>query len=142
MHLWGPRVMLGCRSREDYARRQAQSVAAYRDRFEDGRRVHDGLEPVVAYVNHGRWVADCVECAGGMAVDVHHGEARCFDCGAVYLSAQGRLVLPSDERTAWLDAVLGARPDVYTRNWMPGESWAAIAAENRRNRLPDGKDAV
>lgn len=39
---------------------------------------------VVPYVNHGRWVADCPACNGGMACWEENPEACCLDCGRVY----------------------------------------------------------
>ena len=50
--------------------------------------------------------------------------ARCFFCGAIHT----QVVLPAD-RTA-LEAVLLRRPRAANRHWQPGETVAALEAEN------------
>ena len=80
---------------------------------------------VRAYVNHGRWVADC-ECNAGIAVWLDAWYATCcLECGNEY-----EVVFPDVEFMAELDRLLSLRVDVSTRNWTD-ESLESIAAENR-----------
>lgn len=133
MHLHGPRVMHGAKTPAEFAALQRGCVAALRDRFNDGRDVHDARHTVAAYVSQGRWVVLCPECYSGAAVDVEHGEARCFECGAVYQASTDTLRLPSPASLAAIDTILGARPDLRTRNWQPGETLRALKTENRQH---------
>jgi len=89
----------------------------------------------VAYVSCGLWVADCprVDCHcaehyGPHPVSGHVGgltEAvfSCSECGAL------TGVTWPDER-ARIQAQLAVRPIPSTRNWLPGETAADLAAEN------------
>lgn len=85
----------------------------------------DSVDTVDAYVNESRWVADCVECGGGMAVDVAVELAACLDCGTVYT-----VVVPDAATIAAAEKVLGhRRPN--ERHWRPnGETVADLKAEN------------
>lgn len=85
-----------------------------------------------AYVNHGRWIADCPKpfCGNAMALDPK--QAR-FICGL--LDGRGRLAngcgttadvhWPPDAVWIW-DALL-RRPDPGTRNWAPAGHRQAVA---------------
>lgn len=95
-----------------------------------------GKKPVVrdatlgAYVNHGRWVADCLYCAGGVACWSENPRGCCLDCGSVY-----KIRFPKD--TARAVEVLEQRPEI-NRNWRPdaGETLGFLALENAENNLP------
>lgn len=77
---------------------------------------------LVGYINHGRWVADCINCGGGVACGPSLPEGCCLDCGHVF-----GIDYPAD----WRDAVreLEARPQRF-RNWEPGETVQDLRDEN------------
>lgn len=79
----------------------------------------------LAYVNHGRWVADCAVCPSALAVKPGQTTFACQDqlCGAA-----SELVWPAD--VAGIDALLAERPNPANRNWHPWESAADLLAEN------------
>ena len=83
---------------------------------------HQMSEPVMASVNHGRWIASCL-CGSGMGVDPDWPDARCFECGAVY-----PVVFPVTSRE--IDAVLSRRPLLESRNWGPTETIDTLRQEN------------
>lgn len=41
-------------------------------------------EEIVAYVNHGRWLANCPHCQAGVAILFNQSKGWCFGCGAVF----------------------------------------------------------
>lgn len=92
-----------------------------------------------AYVNHGRWVADCPFCPGAERVwpsgqlqrnddvDYPFGITRSgLHCG--FTGRTCPVVFP--EQAPAIDAVLTKRPVEATRNWRPGETVADLTAEN------------
>jgi hypothetical protein len=82
------------------------------------------------YVNHGRWVADCL-CGSGVACAPDSAEAVCLECGSVY-----RVNFPPKRTITAVEKVLGSRP-ASKRNWSPGtETRADLAAENLRHAFP------
>jgi hypothetical protein len=96
--------------------------------------VDEGAE-AVAYVNHGRWVADCPSpaCTGAELVDPDEPRFYCLSC---YNAAFGGLWLPvrfppERERQA-IERALLARPRARNRNWYPGETVAQLEEEHRR----------
>lgn len=99
---------------------------------------------VLAYLNHGRWVADCSrpDCTGAeLAVP---GEAfHCHNCGQL-----DTVTWPDNPDD--IDAVLKLRPVPGTRNWFPkghplaeayqlpaGETVADLVAENAAHGIGD-----
>jgi hypothetical protein len=88
---------------------------------------------VVAYINHGRWIAECPDCNGAQ---VASEELRfwCVSCGnASVLFAWKEVVMPKSKKS--IEGVLldrpTARPDkAVTRNWKPGESVKDLKKEN------------
>lgn len=87
---------------------------------------HD-IGSVVAYVNHGRWVADCTDDNGAELVEP--GERfLCGSCGA-----EADVVWPDDIPAA--EAVLRVRP-LSNRHWYPQrETVSDLAAENTERGL-------
>jgi hypothetical protein len=114
------RVMTGARPlRTAEGVRQAwQTWSATEGFIRHGRRelsaelVDTGLT-IKAYVNEGRWVADCPLCAGGIATWPANPDAACLQCGSVY-----RVEHPSPEIVREAEAALFARP-VRNRHWVP-----------------------
>ncbi len=82
---------------------------------ETGRRVY-------AYVNAGRWVADCPVDNGGIACWDGNPDGACLDCGSGFMVG-----FPGNVDEI-VDVVEG-RPEA-NRNWTPGETVAMLAAEN------------
>ena len=87
----------------------------------------DSPEAVVAYVNHGRWVADCRWCKTGMLTRADWGVAYCGECGERY--NPGSVNYPEDFKAA--ERILLARVRRDQQNWNSTQSLAALAAENR-----------
>ena len=91
--------------------------------------------PLVAYVNHGRWVADCIFCRQGLALSRGEQEVPlefiftdgpCPNCGM--------LVHPVFPAAADLiDAALSVRPFKVVRNWYQVETVQDLLDENGRN---------
>lgn len=95
-----------------------------------------------AYVNHGRWVADCAVCPSALLVKPLAGEvwtdgpkagqrwskADPFVCLDVLCGATSEIVWPDD--LAPVEALLRERPNPANRNWHPWETPADLLAEN------------
>lgn len=103
--------------------------------------------PAVAYVNEGRWVADCPSegCHGAMLL---LGDRRAgFLCGSCFNAEVGHRYRPVQwpEERPDIEAVLAERPVPGTRNWTPaarpgwsrgrGETVADLVAENEAHGL-------
>lgn len=87
-----------------------------------------GEVTVAAYVNHGRWVADCPACNGGIACWPDNPVCMCLDCGRTFTAA-----FPSKADVKKAVALLSERPTT-ARNWMPQrESVSDLRAENAVN---------
>jgi hypothetical protein len=76
---------------------------------------HNSPLTAVVYINHSRLLIDC-NCGCGALVDAQWEMACCFECGAIYRSAN--LVFPSREDLLLLDGVLGMRHPNH-RNYHP-----------------------
>ena len=103
-----------------------------------------GRPGVAAYLNHGRWVADCATwpgCPGAVEYAVPEGDLhQCNVCGR-----SAGLEWPDSEFLAGLAEVMAVRP-FENRNWYPaghprgeangtvtGQSLDDLAVENREN---------
>ncbi len=106
-------------------------------------------EPVIGFVNQGRWVANC-ECGGAEAVDPDEPFFYCFECGNCITDGSPRLVIFPQDITA-IEAELLKRPVIelrgrnaierafqalpgvglLSRNWTPDESLADLQFQNR-----------
>jgi hypothetical protein len=88
--------------------------------------VHERDGVLDAYVNHGRWVADC-DCGSGVACGPDSRDAVCFECGAVW-----RVKFPRSDRIDAAVAILDGRRYAKQRNWRPdrGETLDDLRAEN------------
>jgi hypothetical protein len=83
--------------------------------------------PVLARVNHGRWIADCPNCRCGPLTHPEWRLACCGECGCVMTN----VVFPAD-----LDQIVDLllrRPTRPTQNWAPPETVADLARENAAN---------
>lgn len=87
---------------------------------------------VFARHNWGRWIIDCPACPSALTVPPGTAAADCWDCGADL----GQVVWPPDP--GGIEVILAMRPDPNTRSWEPGETLAALLAENAAHDLiPD-----
>jgi len=93
---------------------------------------------VRAYVNHGRWVADCPFCGGAERVWIE-GLRTAPDVefpfgvvdGVLHCGTTGGtcpVEFPGNRRD--IARVLARRSDERTRNWLPGETVEMLVAEN------------
>ena len=80
-------------------------------------------DQVVAYVNHGRWLADC-PCGAKMAVDREWAHGYCAGCGSKAL-----VDWPTVDKMEKIERQLRRRPLPHA-NWLPGETIAELKAEN------------
>ena len=80
-----------------------------------------------AYVNHGRWVADCDTPYCTEAQRVQPGAVfLCGNCGQSY-----QPTFPDDK--VLIDAALDRRIVPATQNWMVGETVNDLINENRQH---------
>lgn len=88
--------------------------------------------PVMAYVNHGRLVADCYECGSGIACAMDSAKAVCCQCGTIH-----DVTRPNRQTLNAVLRVLEARPSRSAWNWTPGaETRDDLAADNWRHGAP------
>jgi hypothetical protein len=88
--------------------------------------------PVLAYVNHNRWMADC-ECGGAAVVDPENPDRGffCFGCyNIIHTGLPRRVVYPDAEVRCGVERALLLRPDPAVRNWLPGEAVVNLELEN------------
>ncbi len=76
-----------------------------------------------AYLNHGRWVADCPEPYCGGAELASGGLFVCANC-----KRAATIIWPDDKEL--IDQITAARPIPETRNWLPGETLEDLRQEN------------
>lgn len=113
---------------------RAKSEADYRaqisEAMEKRRRsgftdaVHEEMAPLLARVDHGRWIVDC-ECGAGNSVHPEWSFAGCMACGAIHLV----VIIPPDWKA--IEAALNNRKRDMHRNWTPGETLEQLHEENR-----------
>ena len=89
----------------------------------------------VAYVNHGRWVADCPSeyCRSAMAVTPGH-MFMCGGCLNVEIGSRYRMIEWPQERGA-IEEALAARPVPEVANWRPGETTRHLRDENGAHQI-------
>lgn len=132
MKLLTSRKVIGHRNMAEYVAVLEQIAA--RNRKNVGRalarvRVDTAASPAVAYVNDGRWVADCPSPYCNAAMIVEPGQAyMCAECFNKDIGgAWRRVVWPEDAEE--IDAELARRPDRRNQNWCPGETLQMLRAE-------------
>lgn len=80
-----------------------------------------------AYVNEGRWVADCPRCNGGIAVWAGMPDAACYDCGRIFSDIK----FPKDRDRVRAERVLSKRKSTRRMHWDPdNESVEDLKVEN------------
>jgi hypothetical protein len=121
-----------------------QSVEAFWYRFArahgfdrgDGEPIHQlqpSERPLIANVSTGRWVADCPNCGGGVALWRENVRACCLTCGCVYSGIDW----PDAAEMAEAEAILLARPPA-NQAWRRdiGETLDDLRRENEAAGLP------
>lgn len=90
-------------------------------------KIHDGGGTIDAYVNHGRWVADCV-CNGAELV-VPNQEMLCGSCGT-----RNTVKFPGPKTRTKIEAALLQR-EARNQNWHPDETVDELVAQNIENGI-------
>lgn len=81
-----------------------------------------------AYVNHGRWIADCpLECGSALKLEAKQSAYHCPECQWV-----GTVEWPDDADEIW--ETLNQRQVPRTRNWYPDGHFLAV-----RQGVPHGQ---
>jgi hypothetical protein len=111
---------------------RVRSLAHYRARVEAvartlRARVVEDRRVLIARVNHGRWIADCPQCLGGIALEPEWPEVGCLECAHWFAA----IAVPIDR--ADIEAALKVRPRV-NQNWTPGETVTRLRQENDQHR--------
>lgn len=88
----------------------------------------DPATEINAYVNHGRWIAECPDCCNAQLACKTDPRFLCNECGNVAVGKLWRTVL-FPPNTTGIEALLQNRP-VANQNWVPGETPAQLATDN------------
>lgn len=88
----------------------------------------DSKKKTKARVNHGRWIADCVWCGGGMLTRPDWGVAYCASCGARY--HRKYVVFPRDFLRISKALLVRVRRD--QQNWDDRQKPEDLELENER----------
>lgn len=85
-----------------------------------------------AYINHGRWIADCPRpyCANAEKLDTRQAMFHCSNC-----QLQAEVEWPPNADELW--SVLARRPVPQTRNWFPASHDLAL-----RSGTPHGQTVI
>jgi hypothetical protein len=92
--------------------------------------IHRHHGAVSAYINHGRWVADCGYEHCRNALQLEYGDPGFLCLGSGGCGRAFDVVWPSPEMARTIVGILVHRPAVYTRNWLPGETLTELMIEN------------
>ena len=92
-----------------------------------GIPTHRRAETVTAYVNDGRWVADC-PCGSGILLVPGWALGTCFECGGI-----AEIAWPDEKAIVAIDAALGERVKRSTMNWTPDETIESLQIETLAN---------
>lgn len=97
---------------------------------------------VLAYINHGRWIAECPAegCNGAQVASEKTRQFWCLHCGNAEIDFAWRHVRFPRYRTA-IESILVQRPSAradraLTRNWVRGETVIDLRAENVKHGVP------
>lgn len=90
-----------------------------------------------AYVSHGRWIVECPfeGCLSAQYASKIDHRNFCIECDNGGTDKWVTVVWPSEIDLAAIEAALLARPATQTRNWLPDEPVANLAAENKAQGL-------
>lgn len=84
---------------------------------------------VLAYVNHGRWVADCPFCSGAMLVSPRDPLFWCVYC-RMEANNDWPMACVFPLNRADIEQTLLMRPALRNRNWFPEETVDRLVREN------------
>ena len=120
---------LVCRTVAEYEDLQRRMMALNRSRD----RIRADPTVLVAYVNEGRLLVDCL-CQNGLPVLMPARLARCIECGRTYTA----IAVPAAADYRALEALLARRPEAQ-RHWDPrrGETIATLRAENAAHGIAE-----
>lgn len=86
---------------------------------------------ISAYVNHGRWIAECPDCKNAQLACKTDHRFLCNECGNVAVDNLWRAVIwPAN--VEGIESMLESRPRV-NQNWVPGEHGADLGTDNLLN---------
>lgn len=85
-----------------------------------GMKPQEGDGTVAAYVNHGRWVANCP--CGGAELITEDQDMLCGSCAHIR-----QVVWPANVEV--IESMLEARQYQQNQNWNPGETVDQLASE-------------
>jgi len=89
----------------------------------------DSKHKVHAYINYGRWVANCCFCRGAELVfkdDPYFVCLSCFNSTIGYKKIE--VIFPKDIEK--IEAALNKRIEAKNQNWLPHETIADLEKEN------------
>ena len=88
--------------------------------------------PIPAYVNHGRWVADCPACRTGLQLPrgPRQVKAEFVQVSDACVSCEYPIQVVMPEDADLIDNALASRRLMVNRNWYPHESVGDLLAEN------------
>lgn len=79
-----------------------------------------------AYVNHGNWMIDCpFGCNSAQHASRKDHRFFCVECDSGGTNSWVRVSWPDEDETAAIEAALGVRPEIPTRNWLTANMRAA-----------------
>ena len=121
-----------------------QFIQEFWGRYKFGRLppVNNIQGSVAAYINDGRWVAECpAGCGGALVVSDQQAIFICADCGSPENGNNWyAVVFPAAK--VQIEQVLLQRPTrapdrAHFRHWLPGETVADLKRQNRERGLPE-----
>lgn len=135
--------MAGIRTYEDRWGKTSRAVIAASKPSSCGDRtlpnaVIRRLPPVIARVEHGRWIADCptLGCVGAEFVSFDVPVFFCCECRNAEVGHDLlAVVVPKSDIRLRIEEVLLARPVPSTRNWYPGETLDDLREQNREHGI-------
>lgn len=90
-------------------------------------------EAIEAYVNEGRWVVECPDCAGAQLACLTDPRFMCCECGNVVVDGRWRpVLLPAARTREAIGKILEPRLTL-NQHWRPGETVADLKRENREH---------
>lgn len=89
------------------------------------------MDPVLAYINHGRWIVDCPFCSGAELIFQDTVAFLCLSCfnQAVHFKS---LPIAFPLNVIEIEGILEKRPMPSTRNWLPDETAKMLKDENKK----------
>lgn len=89
--------------------------------------------PIIeAEANWSRWIARCPACPSALQLVPGTLAFACWDCGA-----RAEVRWPDADMIAGVERLLSMRPNVTTRNWLPGETLIDLMMENGKGGIFD-----